>query len=98
MNIGYLFFFFFQAEDGIRGGRVPGVQTCALPISSSPRRRSSPGTPRCPPRRVRNATSRPIAVSATAPSSTQTQVGVVLALLSGDVVVVGTTIRLVVVC
>src|SRR5690348_14036191 len=24
--------FFFQAEDGIRGGRVTGVQTCALPI------------------------------------------------------------------
>src|SRR5690348_1998611 len=27
-----LLFFFFQAEDGIRGGRVTGVQTCALPI------------------------------------------------------------------
>src|SRR5215510_14373016 len=26
------FFFFFQAEDGIRGGHVTGVQTCALPI------------------------------------------------------------------
>src|SRR4051794_41545137 len=30
--------FFFQAEDGIRDGRVTGVQTCALPISSGPRR------------------------------------------------------------
>src|SRR6266487_656641 len=30
-----LFFFFFQAEDGIRDGRVTGVQTCALPISKS---------------------------------------------------------------
>src|SRR6266487_5683189 len=29
------FFFFFQAEDGIRDGRVTGVQTCALPISLS---------------------------------------------------------------
>src|SRR5439155_18726415 len=29
-----LFFFFFQAEDGIRDGHVTGVQTCALPISS----------------------------------------------------------------
>src|SRR5690348_17774861 len=29
----FLFFFFFQAEDGIRDGRVTGVQTCALPIS-----------------------------------------------------------------
>src|SRR5690348_17531784 len=28
----YFFFFFFQAEDGIRDGRVTGVQTCALPI------------------------------------------------------------------
>src|SRR5439155_10058916 len=27
------FFFFFQAEDGIRAGHVTGVQTCALPIS-----------------------------------------------------------------
>src|SRR6266487_1248654 len=25
-------FFFFQAEDGIRDGRVTGVKTCALPI------------------------------------------------------------------
>src|SRR5690348_17662732 len=29
----WFFFFFFQAEDGIRDGRVTGVQTCALPIS-----------------------------------------------------------------
>src|SRR5699024_1325645 len=28
-----LFFFFFQAEDGIRDRNVTGVQTCALPIS-----------------------------------------------------------------
>src|SRR5690625_6804203 len=27
-----LYFFFFQAEDGIRDGHVTGVQTCALPI------------------------------------------------------------------
>src|SRR6266481_6506696 len=27
-----MFFFFFQAEDGIRDGTVTGVQTCALPI------------------------------------------------------------------
>src|SRR5207249_7259692 len=26
------FFFFFQAEDGIRDRNVTGVQTCALPI------------------------------------------------------------------
>src|SRR5699024_11479785 len=29
-----LFFFFFQAEDGIRDRNVTGVQTCALPILS----------------------------------------------------------------
>src|SRR5690348_17514034 len=28
--------FFFQAEDGIRDGRVTGVQTCALPILVRP--------------------------------------------------------------
>src|SRR5438876_1435059 len=31
--------FFFQAEDGIRDGRVTGVQTCPLPISLRLRRR-----------------------------------------------------------
>src|SRR5256885_13037189 len=30
-----VFFFFFQAEDGIRDYKVTGVQTCALPIFSS---------------------------------------------------------------
>src|SRR2546429_3364411 len=30
-----IFFFFFQAEDGIRDVAVTGVQTCALPISRS---------------------------------------------------------------
>src|SRR3712207_7460757 len=34
MMFGFLFFFFFQAEDGIRDIGVTGVQTCALPISS----------------------------------------------------------------
>src|SRR5256885_3611168 len=29
-----IFFFFFQAEDGIRDYKVTGVQTCALPICS----------------------------------------------------------------
>src|SRR5690606_39461054 len=29
------FFFFFQAEDGIRGFHVTGVQTCALPICTA---------------------------------------------------------------
>src|SRR3989454_9774869 len=29
----FVYFFFFQAEDGIRDYKVTGVQTCALPIS-----------------------------------------------------------------
>src|SRR2546429_6258438 len=33
------FFFFFQAEDGIRDVAVTGVQTCALPISREGRLR-----------------------------------------------------------
>src|SRR5256885_3755129 len=33
-----IFFFFFQAEDGIRDYKVTGVQTCALPISPAPHR------------------------------------------------------------
>src|SRR5438093_8933159 len=31
------YFFFFQAEDGIRDWSVTGVQTCALPISEAKR-------------------------------------------------------------
>src|SRR5947207_7023579 len=33
---GCRFFFFFQAEDGIRDHGVTGVQTCALPICARP--------------------------------------------------------------
>src|SRR5437773_5282536 len=33
--VNLFFFFFFQAEDGIRDRDVTGVQTCALPISRS---------------------------------------------------------------
>src|SRR2546421_2984825 len=33
MRLFFVFFFFFQAEDGIRDLIVTGVQTCALPIS-----------------------------------------------------------------
>src|SRR5215510_15822747 len=53
-----MFFFFFQAEDGIRGGHVTGVQTCALPISFSPVARSEAAARNgcsepCPARAVR---------------------------------------------
>src|SRR5207244_8524766 len=40
-----LFYFFFQAEDGIRDDLVTGVQTCALPIS-----RCAPAWPGARPR------------------------------------------------
>src|SRR5688572_32738613 len=49
VHCGFGFFFFFQAEDGIRDLTVTGVQTCALPIwsacsrSSPAPRTSSPG-------------------------------------------------------
>src|SRR5690606_41068569 len=33
----FCYFFFFQAEDGIRDFHVTGVQTCALPISMQTR-------------------------------------------------------------
>src|SRR5207248_6809622 len=33
LDVCVFFFFFFQAEDGIRDRTVTGVQTCALPIS-----------------------------------------------------------------
>src|SRR6266481_7165005 len=38
-----VFFFFFQAEDGIRDGTVTGVQTCALPILLEPHDRTLGG-------------------------------------------------------
>src|SRR5256885_3543536 len=37
------FFFFFQAEDGIRDYKVTGVQTCALPISRPAQSQGAPG-------------------------------------------------------
>src|SRR5256886_5420456 len=38
-----VFFFFFQAEDGIRDLTVTGVQTCALPISDAQSGRTGTG-------------------------------------------------------
>src|SRR6266478_7470117 len=47
MAIIYLFFFFFQAEDGIRDLTVTGVQTCALPIFFSVLLRNEAQRPPC---------------------------------------------------
>src|SRR2546430_11479050 len=41
------FYFFFQAEDGIRDLTVTGVQTCALPISLSVRCSAVAAVARC---------------------------------------------------
>src|SRR6266498_4828327 len=49
----YVLCFFFQAEDGIRGADVTGVQTCALPICRRP-----PGRCRRRSRNARSARSR----------------------------------------
>src|SRR5256885_16905304 len=61
------FFFFFQAEDGIRDYKVTGVQTCALPISQPQAAGRAHGTRRgsgVP--RTRAAASRMSAMLATA--------------------------------
>src|SRR2546430_9167358 len=47
------FFFFFQAEDGIRDLTVNGVQTCALPISRRLRARRPRWAAPAPPGRPR---------------------------------------------
>src|SRR5205823_10615102 len=57
-------FFFFQAEDGIRYKLVTGVQTCALPISTSRpgcwgRTRRQAGSPSLQARRDSPGSSRP---------------------------------------
>src|SRR5438105_13398457 len=46
MCLFYTFFFFFQAEDGIRDPLVTGVQTCALPIFSANTWWQRPSLPR----------------------------------------------------
>src|SRR2546430_5874729 len=48
------FFFFFQAEDGIRDLTVTGVQTCALPISATARQVAAKAC-HCPSRPTRLA-------------------------------------------
>src|SRR5690606_39895352 len=68
----FVFFFFFQAEDGIRDFHVTGVQTCALPISSSSCCWPAASRSRWAPRRSRScsrSSSRTRPVSAAARSS-----------------------------
>src|SRR5688572_32109323 len=71
-----IFFFFFQAEDGIRDLTVTGVQTCALPISGGSAAGSvaialSVRRPRNSKRANRNARGSPMSVAAmTEPTET----------------------------
>src|SRR5256885_4426920 len=56
------FFFFFQAEDGIRDYKVTGVQTCALPIFPRASARgvaSGHKAARCPERGAKPEATRP---------------------------------------
>src|SRR5205085_7312303 len=56
---GARFFFFFQAEDGIRDLTVTGVQTCALPIwRARPPRPPRPARARAPDRSSASRTAR----------------------------------------
>src|SRR5258708_29920081 len=50
--VGWLTWFFFQAEDGIRDDLVTGVQTCALPICTGlkPMETNDAATQHCIPR------------------------------------------------
>src|SRR5256885_13534255 len=48
------YFFFFQAEDGIRDYKVTGVQTCALPISKPDYREEVAGLHRALRKEVRD--------------------------------------------
>src|SRR2546427_5907535 len=59
----FLFFFFFQAEDGIRDLTVTGVQTCALPISTWLLARAAA------------CSARPCPTSSSAPSAHDTRAG-----------------------
>src|SRR5690606_40799884 len=67
----HLFFFFFQAEDGIRDFHVTGVQTCALPIST-PIRPRRPSSPRAPWARSGEATTSGLRPTFVVPSSPPT--------------------------
>src|SRR5438309_4315816 len=67
------FFFFFQAEDGIRDGTVTGVQTCALPISSAGR--VTEGTRAWPAALMVIGSSRISLVSVPVPRSEERRVG-----------------------
>src|SRR5688572_31329042 len=61
-----IWFFFFQAEDGIRDLTVTGVQTCALPIYSS--NKAGPKSGSTQPCSSDNTASPPLRPIAAAPS------------------------------
>src|SRR3989440_6962188 len=74
------FFFFFQAEDGIRDLIVTGVQTCALPIYSRATVRGTDGRDRRAGRDVgqlaARAQARRVSASGSAPATVVTEVSI----------------------
>src|SRR5439155_18755971 len=70
-------YFFFQAEDGIRDGHVTGVQTCALPISSTSWDTKGRGARNhhCIPLSFCTASTRPAAWALALPRSEERRVG-----------------------
>src|SRR5256885_3998615 len=52
--VDFSFFFFFQAEDGIRDYKVTGVQTCALPICAFRLPAGRRGAPAAPAKSIRH--------------------------------------------
>src|SRR5690348_18217274 len=68
-SLSVMFLFFFQAEDGIRDGRVTGVQTCALPILRLLLGPAADGQLRLPRDRVRRPAAGLLAVRAGAPQA-----------------------------
>src|SRR2546426_5572720 len=68
-------FFFFQAEDGIRDYKVTGVQTCALPISSTSRSTTIFSSASDGPRRSRSTSDPRIRWAASGGRSEERRVG-----------------------
>src|SRR5690606_40233362 len=62
-DLGFVYFFFFQAEDGIRDFHVTGVQTCALPILPACLPSASRATPRSPAGRSKSRACSPAGIS-----------------------------------
>src|SRR2546422_2051456 len=77
----FRFFFFFQAEDGIRDVAVTGVQTCALPIWRALHRGEVPEAPGATDGRARPVRRQPAGESEEHTSELQSRLHLVCRLL-----------------